>query len=186
MKVNLEKQAVVTHEMVRDQFDYDPIAGLLIRKSNGVNGKYAGKPAGNIHSCGYRYVKIFGRLFRYSRVVWMWNYGSWPVNEVDHTDGAILNDRIENLRDATRAENTRNRIANRNSACSFKGVQLRRYPIGTRYIATIGVAGKVKYLGFFNTAEEAAKMYDAAAMCFYKEFAKLNFPDRPRRDWLFV
>jgi hypothetical protein len=62
-------------------------------------------------------------------------------------------------------------------ACKYKGVS----PYRGRWQATIRVEGKLKWLGAFDTAEEAARVYDDAVLQYRGRKGVLNFPGRPRR-----
>lgn len=96
--------------------------------------------------------------------------------DTDHVDGDSLNNRRENLRVCTRAENMANRGKNKNNTSGFKGVfrfaQNRKSP----WVAQIQKGGQSTYLGYFPTAEAAARAYDEAARSLHGEFAVLNFP----------
>lgn len=87
---------------------------------------------------------------------------------VDHINRNTLDCRRGNLRLATPLENRGNERPRANS-CGFRGVLFRA---GRRFSAQL--AGK--YLGSYDTAEEAAKAYDAAARQHFGDFAVLNFP----------
>lgn len=93
--------------------------------------------------------------------------------QVDHRNGDGLDNRRENLRPATRAENQRNRGHQRNSTTRYKGVSL--HSSGTRYSAMIGHAGKTRYLSLHATPEAAASAYDDAARELHGEYARTNF-----------
>lgn len=91
---------------------------------------------------------------------------------VDHINGDPWDNRRENLRVCTNAQNVRNRRKHR-CGNPFKGV----YQNGNCFRAVITCDGIVYQLGSYDTAEEAARLYDAAALHLHREFACLNFPD---------
>lgn len=90
--------------------------------------------------------------------------------EVDHINGDKLDNRRENLRLATRKQNSRNLPARARSG--YRGVA----PNHKRWAAQITVDGQMHYLGTFNTPEEAALRYDHEARACFGDFARLNFP----------
>lgn len=87
---------------------------------------------------------------------------------VDHINGDALNNCRSNLRLATTAQNLANRRMRRNNKSGFKGVTINKK--SGKYTASIVIKT-------FDTAEEAAKMYDRLAKVAFGEFARLNFPD---------
>jgi hypothetical protein len=89
--------------------------------------------------------------------------------QVDHVNHDTLDNRRSNLRVCSQAENLRNRRS-RTGASRFKGVS----PTGSKWRADIRQNGKGKYLGTFQTEEEASAAYDRAAREFYGAFAKTN------------
>jgi hypothetical protein len=94
---------------------------------------------------------------------------------VDHRDGNGLNNVRTNLRLATNTGNARNRRYGR-SASGYKGAYLVKRRDKRPWTASIRADGGRRYLGYFETAEEAARAYDAAAKELHGEFARLNFP----------
>lgn len=95
---------------------------------------------------------------------------------VDHRNMDGLDCRRENLRRATPSQN----VCNRRKRCyeggvssKFKGVDLH---VG-RWRAQIAKDGVRRHLGLFDSEEDAARAYDAAARDLHGEFARLNFPE---------
>jgi hypothetical protein len=95
--------------------------------------------------------------------------------QVDHVDGDGLNNCRANLRPATHVENGRNRQRNANSTSGFKGASWHAQK--QRWQASVRVNGRLLFLGHHDTAEEAARAYDAAAAKHFGAFARLNFPE---------
>lgn len=89
---------------------------------------------------------------------------------VDHKNHIALDNRKDNLRIATREQNSKN-IMSTKSRSGFKGVVKQ----GNKYRARIGVNNRKLYLGLFDTPEDAAKAYDIKAIEVFGEFAFLNF-----------
>jgi hypothetical protein len=87
--------------------------------------------------------------------------------EVDHINGDRTDNRRDNLRVATKAQNTSNKAAI--VAHGFKGVVF--MPNG-RYKAQITAQRKTHYLGIFETPEEAHAAYVAAANQHFGEYAR--------------
>ena len=101
-----------------------------------------------------------------------WLMGAGQGQKVDHRSGDTLDCRRENMRLCTQAENNRNR-----RPCGIRTLKgIRARPNG-RWIAVIGANGGTIHLGTFDTPEAAARAYDAAALKFHGEFARLNFGD---------
>lgn len=99
-------------------------------------------------------------------------------NVIDHINGYPWDNRRENLRVCSQSENHQNRAAKKNGRVSYKGVNPTS---GGSFFARIKIGGKPVSLGSYNTAEEAAAVYDYAAIKVFKGFARLNFCESDRR-----
>ena len=92
----------------------------------------------------------------------------------DHINGDGLDNRKQNLRICTNAENSRNRGKSKTSTSGYKGVYWNKRD--KLWYVHIGHNKKLLYLGCFKDKKEAAKAYDRKAIELHGEFAKFNFP----------
>lgn len=142
---------------VRECLDYSPETGQLVWKKlrTGSNRKI-GDVAGHIQPLGYVTVRVLGKAIQAHRLIWFWVTGEWPDCEIDHRNGKRSDNRWENLRVVTRAENMQNqRNGSRRSALGLLGVSRH----GMRFRARINDGEKRRALGVFATADEAHAAY---------------------------
>ena len=127
------------------------------QESKRWNTRHANSKAGALDSYGYRQIKVthggVSRLYLAHRLVWLMFYGYWPTKEIDHIDGNRTNNRIENLREATRTENNKNASVRKDSPFGIRGVQ--RDCTGKKYLATVNIDKKIVRLGIFVDFFEA-------------------------------
>jgi len=111
------------------------------------------------------------------RAIWEMHNGPIPKGLfIDHINGDSLDNRLENLRLCTIAQNGYNRRENKAGQSSrFKGVYFyRQYG---KWRAQIQPAGRLFCIGYFDTEEEAAREYDKVAKRIWGERAHLNFKE---------
>jgi HNH endonuclease len=166
-----------TIEQVRAILDYDPETGLFTWKARpearkSWNTRHPGMVAGANQSFGYVQIRINGRLTTAQRLAWFVTHGVWPPDDLDHINGKRDDNRIANLRPATRTQNTWNAVMRKDSTNGQKGIH--KAHRGSGWIARIQVDGERRYLGTFPTIEAARAVYIAAAEEFHGEFACLG------------
>lgn len=97
-------------------------------------------------------------------------------DQIDHIDGNKLNNQRNNLRSATSSQNAINSKKPKNNTSGYKGVSWSKK--SKKWRAQICFEGKQIHLGFFDDSKDAANAYDKAALKYFGEFARLNFPRR--------
>jgi hypothetical protein len=158
----------VTRARLRALLHYDPQTGQF-RWLKRMNARvHAGRFAGTLSRDGYRVIAINGRPYRAHRLAWLYVTGKWCSRMIDHRDGNPSNDRWENLRRATRSQNSANRRLHRNNTCGYKGVSRD----GGRWRAAICKNGRRHHLGIFSTPQAAHAAYAKAARKLFGEFAR--------------
>lgn len=138
----------MTAEEVRRLFHYDGL-DLRWKVDKGQRAKI-GNVAGS-HDKGYRSVKIDGKSHRVHRLVWLWVHGEMPSKCIDHINHKRHDNRIENLRVASRLENSKNKTLHRNNTSGHAGVHKARGKWG----ANIRVNYRLIHLGLFDSFEDA-------------------------------
>jgi hypothetical protein len=112
------------------------------------------------------------KLVGYStgQVAWVLHHKCWPDGEVDHADGNPQNNREENLRLSSRAEQSKNRISGK-AGRKNKGVYKRS---DTSWYAQIWNDGVCKSLGSFRTEQDAVNARKAATLAQHGKFANVK------------
>ncbi len=91
---------------------------------------------------------------------------------IDHLDGNPLNNKKNNLRICTHAENMRNSKIRINNKSGYKGVSYQEN--SNNYRASIRFNNIKINIGDFIDPIDAARAYNAAALKYHGEFAHLN------------
>jgi len=151
----------------RHLFSYDAETGEIFRTKN-RGGVSTDTRAGTVAPNGYRKIMFMGKLYREHRLAWWLHYGVWPDGDLDHVNGVRDDNRIANLREATRSQN----MGNTGKRCTNKAGAKGVVQVGNRFGAWIAVDGNSNYLGLFATVEEASARYQTEAQKRFGEFAK--------------
>lgn len=168
---------------IRRAISYDPNTGEMTwnqkvgigKEAKRWNARYAGKRAlGCRSNTGHLTGTINKKHFKAHRVAWAIVHGYWPDFEIDHINGNPSDNRICNLREATRTQNAQNVPKRKGGLSKYRGVSRDR----NKWRALIHANGVPTYLGSFDTEEKAAIAYDLVAPIMHGEFARTNIVRR--------
>lgn len=121
---------------------------------------YLFKPAGGVSNRGYIQVRKGRDKFMAHRIIWAMHYGEWPKYGIDHINGDKLDNRIENMRETTQFENSKN-ASKYPRAEGWIATGVSRH--GDRWRSTAQVDNNKVHLGVFNchtSALIARKLFD--------------------------
>jgi hypothetical protein len=155
----------LTAENLRERLHYNPETGLFTWLKP-PKCTWISKTAGSTKD---RYVRIFlyGESHHAHRLAWLYVYGEWPKKDIDHINRDGRDNRMANLRLASRSENLGNTTARKNNTTGFKGVCRHQ----SRFRAMIKKDGVLQHLGVFDTPQQAHAAYREAARELFGLFA---------------
>ena len=147
---------MLTQERLKELLDYDPETGVFVWKVN-KNRARAGATAGTKNNRLYTVIRIDRKDYTAHRLAWFYMYGTWPKDQLDHINRVRNDNRIGNLREATMQQNQWNPSKRKDNSSGYTGVGWHKKT--EKWMAYIVINMKQKYLGLFNTPEEAHTAY---------------------------
>jgi hypothetical protein len=153
-------------ERVRRFLNYNPLTGAFIWKEaigpkikpNTIAGSYC-------ETTGYYKIGIDGHVVYTHKLIWFYVYGVWSI--VDHINGIKIDNRLCNLRAATKQQNCMNQGVRITNLLGVKGVQKR----GNKFRAYITYNYRTMHIGTYTTIEEAINARREAEIEYFGEFA---------------
>lgn len=147
-----------TQARLKELFRYDPESGHFIRRVTVSVNAQAGMRAGWQDAEGYWRIEVDDRTYRAHRLAWLYVHGRHPVGDLDHINGVHSDNRLANLREATRSQNLAN---SKQRQRGLKGATLD--PRTAKWRARICVNYQRIHLGLFDTEQAAHDAYCEAA-----------------------
>lgn len=142
---------------LREILAYDANTGIFTWNKKISKKIIIGEPAGCLRN-GYITINILGKRYQAHRLALIYIHGHCNSYDVDHINGIKNDNRIINLRFATRSENKQNILSIQpNNKSGYTGVTWHKHNKFWR--ATITTMGKQKHIGLFKTPEEAYEAY---------------------------
>lgn len=156
---------------LQKHFNYDPEVGVFSRKIRTSNRTIIGKPllAGSSHK--RILITIQNKRYKAHHLAWVYVYGEWP-NEIDHINNDPLDNRISNLRLATRQQNNYNKRHLHRSESGIKGVTWDKFR--NKWFVKINANKKQIALGRYDDLKEAEKVITEARHKYHEEFANFT------------
>jgi len=157
----------LTQARLKELLHYDPDTGVFTWRETGP-GRKNGLIAGCLRVDGYWFIAIDQQRYLAHRLAWFYVHGYFPENDTDHINRIRTDNRISNLREASRQCNSRNSGLLSTNTSGIKGVCWNKNY--SKWQANITDSGKQIYLGCYDTIVDAAKARWSAEV-------KYNFPN---------
>lgn len=162
--------ATVTFDRASELLAYNPVTGWLTWKVYKSSRSAIGSRAGYVSTVdGYRRVQIDGKMFLEHIVIWLLVYGKIPNHQVDHENRVRDDNREENLRPATPAQNHINSKMRCDNTTGQRGVT--RHKQAGKYYARLYIDGRQTSLGLYDSAKEAGEVARLARLKAYGPYA---------------
>lgn len=143
-------------ERLRPILAYDPETGIFTWRVTCGGRAKVGSVAGGKDAYGYMRIGVFGVRYKSHRLAWLFTYGDWPPDQIDHVNCEPGDNRLANLRAATQIQNSQNR-RRQQGANPFLGVCWHKQT--GSWSAQIKANGRKKHLGSHATPEAAHAAY---------------------------
>jgi len=170
---------MITQEELKKLLHYDPETGIFTHLTRRTNAIKIAQIAGTKHvsKSGKTYVriKIAGERHLAHVLVWLYIYGCFPKGDIDHINGNGQDNKLINLREVSRRENSKNTRRYSNNTSGVCGVSWFRQ--SGKWRAVIRSEGILKHLGLFDNLADAKKARKEAEV-FYG-FHSNHGSDRP-------
>lgn len=158
----------LTQERLKELLSYDPETGVFVRRKQ-AGASRAGSIAGAPNTSGYIYISVDSTSYRAHRLAWFYVYGVWPNSDLDHINRVRSDNRLDNLRAASRAQNLLNVPNKYPNSLGVKGV--RWFTRTRRWQARVKHNGIQYNLGYFRNFGEAVARVRAKREELHGEFA---------------
>lgn len=175
----MKRDRKLTQARLQHVLQYDKNTGDFTWIRHRMHPRLVGTTAGSKDAYGYTIIYVDGVPYKAHRLAFLYMHGRWPVGRLDHKNLSKSDNRIDNLREATAAQNGCHKPATRANSSAYKGVDYVKRAKARKWRARIAFEGRSYAMGCYQTAEEAAWAYDFVAFELHGQFAHLNFPVHP-------
>lgn len=152
---------MITQEKLKESLDYNPTTGKFFWKVKRNGTKGIGSEAGNTSKKGYVFIRLDNKPYLAHRLAWLYTYGEWPTQQIDHKNGQRDDNAIDNLRSVSNRENACNRTQHRNG--HLPGVSYHKSEKRKKsWMSRIRIKKDIIFLGYFETEIEAHEAYVTA------------------------
>jgi len=146
---------MITQKELKEILHYNPKTGVFVWKVRPCHNSHS--KAWDIAGCrihiGYIVISFKSKVYYAHRLAWLYIYGGWPKDQIDHVNHRRDDNRLINLREATNKSNGRNQSFSLSNTSGITGICWNKK--AKRWIAQMTFNNKNMYLGCFKGKFEA-------------------------------
>jgi hypothetical protein len=155
--MNLSEINSVEYDNITSNMNYDPDTGVFTW-SKPYRGNIVGSIVGRELHSGYWQIRFMSKNYLAHRLAWFYCFKEWPAEELDHINRVRSDNRLDNLREATRKENSRNC----NNTSTYGHNIYKRYD---KFRVARQINGTILYFGTYKNLETAIAVRDYIEYC---------------------
>ena len=144
------KENKLNQDRLKELLFYDEHTGHFTRNVT-CGGQVKGSVAGRKSSAGYIDISVDNNRYKAHRLVWLYKYGVWPKDEIDHINRIKDDNRLINLREATHKLNMENMGLKKSNSSGFTGIDFHN----NKWRARIQHHKKSIYIGTYENIIDA-------------------------------
>lgn len=158
---------MITQEQLKSILNYDEVTGIFTWKVARPK-RPIGSVAGTLHNAGYIHVRANNKKYLAHRLAWLYIHGYMP-EMIDHINENRSDNRLINLREANRSQNSCNRGKTKHNTSGFKGVSWHKK--NKSWQASITIDHKQIALGSYQDFDKACEAVINGRKEYHGEFA---------------
>lgn len=150
----------LTQGQLKSLLRYDVNSGDFTWINSG-KGRRIGVPVGSKKSKeGYIRIALLGKRYQAHRLVWLYVFGNFPEEELDHKNGNRSDNRLENLRECLAAEQPQNqKVLSTNTSGHPNVYWYRPY---SKWLVQIWDRRRPRFFGYYEDFTDACVVAKAA------------------------
>ncbi len=159
---------MLTKDFLKECLSYDPETGLFTWKVKSAKNVKIGSVAGCLKPSGYIHITLNKKTYCAHILAWLYTYGEYPKQDLDHINQVKNCNKIRNLRLASEAQNKWNTGVQANNSSGYKGVSWDCENSKWRVMAMVN--GVRKFLGRFDNLTSAITAHEVFCKANHGEF----------------
>jgi hypothetical protein len=167
------KENLLTQSDLHSLLEYNSETGEFKWKVTAANNSIkVGTVAGYSKVNGYICIGIKKLEYYAHRLAWLYVYGVWPKEQIDHINRIRIDNRINNLRSVSNQINVQNQGLRKGSVSGVKGVNW--YKKNKKWQARINYNKKTLHVGYYENFDDARFAREIAEMFCWVAPLELN------------